>query len=399
MNIKRIIAIIFIFLLGVGGWLILGSASALRSSMTAGNLDNEVRALWGSKIVQLAPKISVSIPGTQQVRTLAPSRNEVEVDIELEQRRKGLLWYPTYIVDFSGTYSVTNTDAVSQNVRVHFPLPSETATYDRFGFFIDGKLQRIELRTQEGVNQLLELAPGDTRTFKLTYRTRGLREWFYQLAAWSGRVEGLSLSVVTNFEAIDFPEGSLSPMSIERADGATTMRWEAEDLITRQNVGITMPERVNPGPVSTRMSFFAPVCLLFFFVLITALCVLKRIDIHPMHYLFVTAGFFAFHLLFAYLVDLINIHLAFFVSSVISVALMVLYLATALGREFPWKIAAAGQLFYLVLFSYSFFLEGMTGLTVTVGSVLTLAVLMKLTAKLDWSEIFRPNEQTLLTAK
>ena len=78
---------------------------------------------------------------------------------------------------------------------------------------------------------------------------------------------------------------------------------------------------------------------------------------------------------------------------------MVLYLATALGREFPWKIAAAGQLFYLVLFSYSFFLEGMTGLTVTVGSVLTLAVLMKLTAKLDWSEIFRPNEQTLLTAK
>ena len=146
---------------------------------------------------------------------------------------------------------------------------------------------------------------------KLTYRTRGLREWFYQLAAWSGRVEGLSLSVVTNFEAIDFPEGSLSPMSIERADGATTMRWEAEDLITRQNVGITMPERVNPGPVSTRMSFFAPVCLLFFFVLITALCVLKRIDIHPMHYLFVTAGFFAFHLLFAYLVDLINIHLAF----------------------------------------------------------------------------------------
>ena len=45
MNIKRIIATIIIFLLGVGGWFILGSASALRSSMTVGNLDKEVRAL------------------------------------------------------------------------------------------------------------------------------------------------------------------------------------------------------------------------------------------------------------------------------------------------------------------------------------------------------------------
>ena len=399
MKARRIIAIFFIFLLGVGGWLILGSASALRSSMTAAYLDDEVRSLWGAQIVQLAPKISVNIPGTKQVRTLAPSANQVEVDLTLEQRRKGLIWYPTYIVDFAGTYTVTNTEAVSQNLKVHFPLPSETATYDRFSFSIDGKPQRVELRTQEGVNQLLELAPGDTRSFKLTYRTRGLRDWSYQLAAWSGRVQGLSLTVTTNFEAIDFPEGALSPMSIEQQDGATTLRWEAEDLITRQNVGGTMPEKVNPGPVSARMSFFAPVCLLFFFVLITALSVLKRINIHPMHYLFVTGGFFAFHLLFAYLVDLINIHLAFSVSSVTSVALVVAYLATALGKSFPWKIAALGQLFYLVLFSYSFFLEGMTGLTVTIGSVLTLAVLMKLTANLDWNEIFRPSEQTLLTTE
>ena len=227
----------------------------------------------------------------------------------------------------------------------------------------------------------------------------GLGHWYYQLAAWSGRVQGLDLTVTTNFEAIDFPEGSLSPMTIERRQHATTLRWTADDLITRQNVGVTMPEKINPGPVSARMSFFAPVCLLFFFVLITALSVLKRINIHPMHYLFVTAGFFAFHLLFAYLVDLINIHVAFIASSVTSVALVVLYLATALGRQFPWKIAAAGQLFYLVLFSYSFFLEGMTGLTVTIGSVLTLAVLMKLTARLDWNELFQPTDQTLLTAK
>ena len=54
---------------------------------------------------------------------------------------------------------------------------------------------------------------------------------------------------------------------------------------------------------------------------------------------------------------------------------------------FPWKFAALGQLFCLVLFSCSFFLKGMTGLTVTLGSVLTLAVLMYLTARLDWNRV------------
>jgi hypothetical protein len=64
------------------------------------------------------------------------------------------------------------------------------------------------------------------------------------------------------------------------------------------------------------------------------------------------------------------------------------YLAAALGKGFPWKIAAAAQIFYLVLFSYSFFFTGITGLTVAIGSVATLAVLMRVTARVDWSQVF-----------
>ena len=44
-----------------------------------------------------------------------------------------------------------------------------------------------------------------------------------------------------------------------------------------------------------------------------------------------------------------------------------------------------GQLFFLVLFSYSFFIKGINGLTVAIGSVVTLAILMRVTATLDWN--------------
>ena len=60
----------------------------------------------------------------------------------------------------------------------------------------------------------------------------------------------------------------------------------------------------------------------------------------------------------------------------------------ALGAAFPWKIATLGQAFYLVVFSYSFFLKGLTGLTVTIGSILTLAMLMRMTAGINWKEVF-----------
>lgn len=388
MTIKRMIAIVFIFSLGVAGWLTLGSTTQFRAGNSYYTMDSAVQHLWGSSIVQQAPTLSVKIPGTKRKRIVLPESNTIKVDLQMEQRKKGLIWYPTYKVKFDGKYLVKNNDAVSQNVRLNFSFPSETATYDHFDFMVDGVSKNIDLNTREGLNYLIELAPGEMRSFRVKYNTRGLREWQYLLSNGNGRVKDLDLLITTNVTDIDYRDGSLSPMTVQTDDNITSLQWFAEDFITNQNVTLVMPEKLNPGPLSARMTFFAPVCLLFFFILISALGVIKKIDIHPMHYLFVTAGFFAFHLSFAYMVDVINVHVAFFVSSIVSVALVILYLRAALAEKFPWKVAMFGQLLYLVLFSYSFFIKGMTGLTVTIGSILTLAILMALTAKTNWSGVF-----------
>ena len=168
-----------------------------------------------------------------------------------------------------------------------------------------------------------------------------------------------------------------------------TLRWEAADLLTQQDIGVIVPSKLNPGPLTTRITFFAPVCLLFFFILVLRINIVYAVPIHPMHYLFVTAGFFSFHLLLAYLVDLLNIHLAFGIAALVSVGLVTSYLRSALGGRFPMRAAIGGQLFLLVLFSYTFFIDGMTGLTVAIGSVITLAVLMRVTAHTDWEGLFQ----------
>jgi inner membrane protein involved in colicin E2 resistance len=110
-----------------------------------------------------------------------------------------------------------------------------------------------------------------------------------------------------------------------------------------------------------------------------------------MHYFFLGASFFSFHILFAYLVDHLLLELSFIISAFVSMALVATYLYRVVGSSFS-VLAGIAQLVFLVLFSYAFFFEGFTGLVITIGAILTLAIMMQLTAKVDWVEVFRKKE-------
>ncbi|MFC1498341.1 inner membrane CreD family protein [Verrucomicrobiota bacterium] len=389
MSIKRIVAVGFIFFMACVGWWILGIATAVRSTDFTSRLGYKVENLWGTNLEQEAPSAAAEIPGTDQMRWLMPSKSDIKVEINTDYRKKGLIWYSTYICSFDGTYTISNTEEVGQKIRLHFNFPSKKATYDDFFISIDGEPLLSPINTEEGLGEIIELAPGASKRFHIAYKTRGMREWHYKMAPNVGRVKNFHMEVTTNFKDIDYTDGSLSPMLPEETTNGMVATWSAADLITNQEIGIIIPEKLNPGPLTSRITFFAPVCLLFFFVLVGTINILYKVNIHPMHYLFVAAGFFAFHLLLAYMVGKINnVHVSFIICAVISVALVTSYLSAALKGKFPWKIAVAGQLFFLVLFSYSFFLKGATGLTVAIGSVVTLAILMRVTAHIDWSETF-----------
>jgi inner membrane protein involved in colicin E2 resistance len=107
-----------------------------------------------------------------------------------------------------------------------------------------------------------------------------------------------------------------------------------------------------------------------------------------MHWFFLSAAFFSFHLLLAYLVDHVNVHVAFGLAAVTSVFLVVSYLRVVAGVRYALARAGLAQVVFLVLFSYSFFLKGYTGLTLTIGAVVTLFVLMQSTARVDWPTVF-----------
>jgi hypothetical protein len=58
------------------------------------------------------------------------------------------------------------------------------------------------------------------------------------------------------------------------------------------------------------------------------------------------------------------------------------------GLRLAFVEIALSQLVYLVLFSYTFFFKGFTGLAITILCICTLFVIMQVTGKTDWTEIF-----------
>jgi len=387
MSIPRIFAIVFIYLLAGCGWMVLGTATVIRSG-GADHLSAAVEQLWGGPLAQDAPTVTTLANFGDESASTIPSSSRITVRLELDQRRKGLNWYPTYVCKFTAVYTLNHDKATAQRLRFRFTLPASDGTYEDFLVTVAGTTSRNLVDPSKGISEDVEVPTGVDVPIAVSYTTRGLATWRYRPGANLGRVRNLDLTIHTNTPHIDFPDGGLSPTTTTPAGGGVDLRWMTGELLTRHDIAVEMPTRLNPGPLTSRITFFAPVCLGFFFLLVAAITVVYRIPIHPMHYLFIASGFFAFHLLLAYLVDQLDIHLSFAIATVTAVTLVTGYLRGAVGRSFPLSAAIGGQLFFLVLFSYSFFLKGMTGLTVAIGSVVTLAILMRLTLRTDWTQVF-----------
>jgi inner membrane protein involved in colicin E2 resistance len=192
----------------------------------------------------------------------------------------------------------------------------------------------------------------------------------------------------TNFADIDFPENTLSPTTKHQTGNGWDLTWSYKNLVSGYQIGMAMPEKLQPGPLAGQISYFAPVSLFFFFFVMFIITALKGIDLHPMNYFLLAGAFFAFHLLMAYLVDHISIHLAFVICSLVSIFLVVSYLRLVVGIRFAAIEAGLAQFVYLVLFSYAFFFKGFTGLAVTIGSIVTLFIVMQMTGRIRWAERF-----------
>ena len=420
---KRIAAIIGIFICTAVAWAILGSTIFYRTYNAESGLSGRVASTWGAPQAQAPPSITrewqeektveVEEKGKKTTRTESYRHSEpVKIDgsrvaatLHIDYRQKGLLWFSTYKVDFDGSYAFQNPTSHEDEFVFQLPFPAQQAVYDNVQLLLDDKALPLTFSGSQAVARA-RLAAGAKHVLHAAYRSQGLDSWRYSLSNANterstsrasadqgdkeiSQVRDFHLIVKTDFSGFDFPDNSLSPSEKREMANGWELEWNYENLVSGFDIALKMPQKLQPGPLAGRISYFAPVSLFFFFFLVFILSTLRGNDLHPMNYFFLACAFFAFHLLLAYLADHISIHAAFVISSIVSIVLVVSYLRLVMDLRFAAVDAGLTQLIYLVLFSYAFFFEGFTGLAVTIGAILTLFVMMQMTGRIRWEEKFR----------
>jgi inner membrane protein involved in colicin E2 resistance len=385
--------------------MILGATLSARTNSSNEQLQGRVASTWGTPQEQSPPTATYrvtefrdvpkwengkSVVRTEKIENQIPVKltaSRIQLDFHLDPRQKGLLWYSTYQVQFSGDYTFRNDSTEAQTLCFRFKFPAQKAVYDGLAMLVNGN-NVSPITDDQGVNGQAVVGPGETAVFHIAYRSQGLNTWRYKLGDGVAQAHDFTLNMRTNFKGIDFADDTLSPTSKQRTADGWDLTWRYSDLISGFQIGMTMPEKLQPGPLAGEISYAAPVSLFFFFFLMFTIATMRNIDLHPVNYFFLATAFFAFHLLLAYLVDHISIHAAMIIASLVSIALVISYLRLVVNIRFAALEAGTAQCIYLIVFSYAFFWKGFTGLAITIVSVITLFVVMQATGRIRWSEKF-----------
>ncbi|HEY5446685.1 MAG TPA: inner membrane CreD family protein, partial [Pyrinomonadaceae bacterium] len=111
---KRIVAIAFIFVCATIAWAILGGTIFSRTYDSSASSSNRVESTWGTAQNQGPPTATFKTVVSKQEETIENGKktiktiqneystvlpleaSNIDVDLNLEHRQKGLLWYSTY---------------------------------------------------------------------------------------------------------------------------------------------------------------------------------------------------------------------------------------------------------------------------------------------------------------
>src|SRR5215467_1405483 len=224
---KRIIAIAFIFICASVAWAILGATIFSRTYDSGAVSSSRVASTWGAPQNQGPPTASFITQITKQADAVENGKlikktwtedqtnpiplesSKVKVDLDLEHRQKGLLWYSTYKVRFNGVYSFRNTSDKEQYIIFRLNFPTTQAIYDNLTFLVDGNPVAIA-NESNAAKTTVKVGASKTSQLEVGYSSQGLNEWRYSFGSDNvTQVKDFDLQMNTNFKEIDFPDNTL----------------------------------------------------------------------------------------------------------------------------------------------------------------------------------------------
>ena len=370
------------------GWLILSLADRLKTRTHKAMYSQliSVKQIWGGNLAQPMPSVRYKLFGSDVANL---SRGEIHaadvaVILDMDYRKKGLMYYTGYNTEFTGKYTLTNPE--DENIYLSFIFPYPT----RQG---EGVLQNVKLLvngeedtkdTEYQSNLILWtglLGPSETLEMMVNYDGRGLNQFQYGFEP-NQRINNFTMKIdVRGAKILDYAEATMPPTEpIQETEQGKILAWKLDKTLTQLNISVILPDKLNVAQQLFVMTYRAPVFFALFFIMLLAIIRFAGEKLNFISVAITSVAYFFFYPMFAYLVIYIGVSLAFFISFA-SIGLLIFnYIRTLYGLKIAVSIIAA-YTFLLGITSLAALLPTYTGLILTIESVVLIGIIMQVLSR------------------
>jgi hypothetical protein len=368
------------------GWLGLAERLHTRTHKALYAQLDSVKQIWGGNLNQPMPSIRYKRFGSD-VSTLSKGEvyaSGITVTLEMDYRKKGLVYYTGYNAQFLGKYTLRNPENEKIYLSFIFPYPTTPG---------EGMLQNVKLLVggQEDVEDTEYqpnlalwtgvLDPAQTLEITVYYNGRGLDQFQYGFEP-NKQVNSFQMTIdVRGAKELDYAEATMPPTEpIQETPTGKTLLWKLDRTLTQFNIGVILPDKLDIEQQLSIMALRAPVFFFLFFISIIALLRLAKEPLNLLHMGIISVAYFLFYPLFAYLIMYLDLLYALGLSFGILGLLIFNYARILYGAGLAFAVLIA-YTFYLGITSIAALLPTYTGVILTVEGVVLIGIIMQVLSR------------------
>lgn len=377
------------------GWIMLSDRLYMRTYKAMSYQLQSVKKIWGGNLAQPMPSVRYKLFGSD-VSALNKgeiSASDISVTLEVNYRKKGLVYYTGYNTKFIGKYTLQNPEKEQVYLSFIFPYPTQQG---------EGVLKNVKLLvngeediddTEYQPNLALWtgiLNPASSLEITVVYDGRGLNQFEYGFEP-NKQINNFVMQVdVQGAKNLDYADSIMPPTEpAQDTPQGKILVWKLDKALTQLNIGVILPDKLNVEKQLFVMTYRAPVFFLLFLISLGFILKLAGENINFIQIAITSIAYFLFYPLFAYLLISLGVTVAFAIAFG-SIGLLIFnYIRILHGLKLAFAVGTA-YIFYLGITSLAALLPTYTGLILTIEGVVIMGIVMQVLSQhkeLEMSEL------------
>ena len=398
--------LVWLGVLAIAGSIILTITAARvgeHKSSTYGNAYVQFQNSWGGEIGIVPPEFSLLRTYTEtqynkdskqyeEVKKserypLIPKTIKIDSLLDYGEQELSLLIFNAYEARTTETHVIENKTAYSGELQIKMTKPDNANLLYDYTIVIPSKSNLVFLPVMDQTVTILpEFAPGDDLEIVITYTTKGMDVFKYNLSAYKNSViENVHADVNVNVNEFGIYRFGL-PHDTEIAKDGAHIEFDADNFVTTQDLGITfLAKQLYLDQIQSLMSY-SPMSLVFFLVVIFIFSQIYAVKFNAFHYLFLGMIDVFYYLFVAYLIRFWGVLPTFGISILLTALMFFAYCPNVFGWRFAIRVAGSYLFLLTVVFSLIFLMPILRGLLFVILIFVVFMSIMVFVSRSDISK-------------